>query len=97
MAELLYMTTKVWAIHRRQPLRVVVDEGIVTTEMGIVSWAVNVLSLNKKANHCPPFFHGVDRRSCHVERSSTLKRIRGKTSDTLYRSFADNPSFSARY
>ncbi|GFY17829.1 hypothetical protein TNCV_1075641 [Trichonephila clavipes] len=46
-------------------------------------------------NHYSTFLFAANRQwSCYVERSPTLQRLRGKTSDTLFRSVADYPSFS---
>ncbi|GFV04484.1 hypothetical protein TNCV_1314461 [Trichonephila clavipes] len=49
----------------------------------------------QKANHCPIFHLGSDRKwSYHVELSPTVQQLQGKTSDTLYRSVAVYTSFS---
>ncbi|GFV51874.1 hypothetical protein TNCV_1322271 [Trichonephila clavipes] len=54
--------------------------------------------LQRQNKSLPSYLLDADRQfSCHVERSPTLQRLRGKKSSTLYRIVANDPSFSAGY
>ncbi|GFX17888.1 hypothetical protein TNCV_2293361 [Trichonephila clavipes] len=76
---------KVRAVRRRQPLRVVVVEGIVIERMATIQSRYHTFH-KQKVNPFPPFLLGADRHwNCHVECSATLQRQRGKTSDMFYR------------
>ncbi|GFT96046.1 hypothetical protein TNCV_313231 [Trichonephila clavipes] len=57
--ELLYVMTKERAVHRRQPLRVVIVEGILMEEITSIQHRYHTLC-KQKANHCPPFLLGAD-------------------------------------
>ncbi|GFX10014.1 ZP domain-containing protein [Trichonephila clavipes] len=73
--EELYVTTKDRAVHRRQPLRVVVVEVTVIEGIASVQRRYHIFS-KQKVNLCPSFLLGTDRRwSYHVEWSATPPTI----------------------
>ncbi|GFT79202.1 hypothetical protein TNCV_192251 [Trichonephila clavipes] len=61
--ELIYEATKDQAVHRSQPLRVVVVEYIrvVMEELASVRQRYHTFC-KQKTNHCPPFKHGAYRQ-----------------------------------
>ncbi|GFV37244.1 hypothetical protein TNCV_92171 [Trichonephila clavipes] len=72
---------------------VVFVEGVV-----MEGWIVSITGFTPSTNKKRISAFGADRQwSCHVKRSPTHNRLRGKTSDTLYRNVADYFSFSAGY
>ncbi|GFX08280.1 hypothetical protein TNCV_3267701 [Trichonephila clavipes] len=85
------------AVHRRQPLRIFVVKGVMMEGMASIQRRYHTFR-KQKVNHCLPFLLGANRQwSCHVERYSTLQRLREKTSGTLYRSVVRYPSSIAEY
>ncbi|GFT75300.1 hypothetical protein TNCV_967611 [Trichonephila clavipes] len=78
-----------------QIVRGVVMKGIVMERKTSIQHTDTTSSANKKRNIV---LLGADRQwSCHLECFATLQLLRRETSDTLYRSVADCPSFSAEY
>ncbi|GFV30299.1 hypothetical protein TNCV_97741 [Trichonephila clavipes] len=71
-----------------------VIEGIVVEGMASIQCGFH--SFHKQTVlHLPPSLLGADGQwSCYVEQSATPHQRRGETSDTLYKSASDYPSFS---
>ncbi|GFU62712.1 uncharacterized protein TNCV_1518941 [Trichonephila clavipes] len=94
---LLYVTTNDQTVHQRQPLRVIVVELTVTEGRASIQPRYHTFR-SQKGDHCPPFLLGANRQLSHqIEQSFTPQQLREKTSDTLCRSVADYPPFSAGY